>query len=360
MSTNNNLLNKKYPLNSHPYHATTISLKRAEKTNFKYETLDFKANPNAYSPSNATTVPKASNASAASTTGTSKTILITNNYNTQGLKTTHRTTNNKTIDNLVHHDGNNLNANSSITIVTSPGNSSTTNAAPNTTVVLDRINICINNHFNDPVAAAAAAASSSGQKAMEDSLNNGDEAGNERKHSTTAADKLTSEADSTSHLKVSDVVAKVATFNVLDDVLLKKADGCFYLGTIVAIGREKCLVQFGDDTERWSPFEELKKFSTNTETENAPLCVVCKKSDADTVEVCEKCGRGYHKKCTDGDCEKNGVWTCKRCTTQNGMKNNRLLRADIRRICSGVESNDEQDVVMELSQLPYDVSWIFR
>jgi hypothetical protein len=353
MSTNS----KKYSLNNHQTYHQAILLKHgAEKT--KYD-VDFKTTP--YS-STATTVPKA-NAPATTATGTSKTILITNNYNAQGLKMT--TTHNKTVntaDNLDHHghghgsvhnnNNNNMNSNSSITIMTSPVGASTVPNS-NAPVVLDRINICINNHFNDPMPRATTSTASL-QSDLKPALHQvkGEEATLTSNHPT--------EADSTSHHgKVAGCGAgKSVNFNVNEDVLVKQADGCFYLGTVVKIDRDKCLIQFDDNTAKWSLFCELTKLSTGAETESAPLCVVCKKNDvAETVEVCEKCGRGYHKKCTDGDYEKNGIWSCKRCTAQNATsRSGRLQRADIRRLCSGVEYGETIRLVTDLSQLPYDVS----
>jgi hypothetical protein len=356
MSTNS----KKFSLNNHQAYRQAILLKRgADKTNCQYD-VDFKTTP--YS-STTTTVPKANNALATTATGTSKTILITNNYNAQGLKTT--TTHNKTVrtaDNLDHHahghgsahnnNNNNMNSNSSITIMTSPVGASTASNS-NAPVVLDRINICINNHFNDPAPrATTSTASLQNELKSEPRQVKGEDATPTPKHST--------EADSTSHSGKVGVsgASKSVNFNVNEDVLVQQADGCFYLGTVVAIGRDKCLIQFDDNTEKWSLFGELTKLSAGAETENAPLCVVCKKNDvADTVEVCEKCGRGYHKKCTDGDYEKNGVWSCKRCTAQNASaRSSRLQRADIRRLCSGVDSGETSRSVTSLSQLPYEVS----
>lgn len=97
------------------------------------------------------------------------------------------------------------------------------------------------------------------------------------------------------------------------DVLLKHKDGRYYLGTVVEVDniREQCLVKFGDNTENWSSFKDLAKLAT-PEQEDL-LCVVCKKSapkKKNEITVCDKCGRGYHRRCHQPEipinCEKEG------------------------------------------------------
>lgn len=83
--------------------------------------------------------------------------------------------------------------------------------------------------------------------------------------------------------------------------------------------RTQCLVKYGDNTQHWSSFKDLTKLSTGkwlTEiVENVYnhffgknqgleqedlLCVICKKSSPKSdkvIRVCDRCGRGYHKKC---------------------------------------------------------------
>lgn len=97
------------------------------------------------------------------------------------------------------------------------------------------------------------------------------------------------------------------------DVLLKHKDGCYYLGTVIAVDniREQCLVKFGDNTQSWSNFKHLKR--PKPKQEDLLLCVVCKKSapkDNHEITVCDTCSRGYHRSCHDpkipNDCQKDG------------------------------------------------------
>lgn len=103
-------------------------------------------------------------------------------------------------------------------------------------------------------------------------------------------------------------------FALGQDVLLKHKDGRFYLGTVVEVDniREQCLVKFGDNTENWSDFKDLAKLNT---PEKEDLCVVCKKSapkNKNEITVCDKCGRGYHRRCHHPEipvkCEKEGLF----------------------------------------------------
>ncbi|KAF5273081.1 hypothetical protein FQR65_LT04823 [Abscondita terminalis] len=91
-------------------------------------------------------------------------------------------------------------------------------------------------------------------------------------------------------------------FSPGQDVLLRHKDGCYYLGTVIAVdsNREQCLVKFGDNTQSWSNIKNLKK--PNPKQEDLLLCVVCKKSapkDSNEITVCDSCSRGYHKCCHD-------------------------------------------------------------
>lgn len=134
-------------------------------------------------------------------------------------------------------------------------------------------------------------------------------------------------------------------FVLSQDVLAKQADGCFFLGTIIDVETTLCLVKFGDNTERWYSAVDLK--SLNSEgTDDSPICVVCKEIKSDgKVEVCETCGRGYHKNCTIGYGEVNGLWYCNRCTkvpTKTFKKTSPVKK-----------------VKYEELSLPYDVSFFF-
>lgn len=102
-------------------------------------------------------------------------------------------------------------------------------------------------------------------------------------------------------------------FSPGQDVLLKHKDGCYYLGTVVAVDsiREQYLVKFGDNTQSWSGIKNLQR--PKPKQEDLLLCVVCKKSsskDSHEIVVCDTCSRGYHQHCHNptipNDCQKDG------------------------------------------------------
>jgi len=105
-----------------------------------------------------------------------------------------------------------------------------------------------------------------------------------------------------------------------EDVLSHGDDGLFYFGTVVQvdISCEKCLIQFGDDTERWSLFRDLKKVRIQ-EDSDIP-CIICKSmqsSPTNEILLCHYCRRGYHQICHEPNVLKksNGDahWMCSRC-----------------------------------------------
>lgn len=166
---------------------------------------------------------------------------------------------------------------------------------------VDHINICINNHY-----------SGTKKKSMTD---------------TTKTCSINNYHD----------------FTINQDVLAKQSDGFVFLGKIKDVETTLCLVRFEDDTERWYSAVDLKSLNSNG-TDDSPICVVCKEIKSDgKVEVCETCGRGYHKKCTQGYREVNGLWYCKRCTqvTTKSLK----------------KSTFAKKVQAEELPLPYDVSF---
>lgn len=121
------------------------------------------------------------------------------------------------------------------------------------------------------------------------------------------------EPDSTTTLE-----KEVNEFCAGQEVLVKRIDEKekiekFFLGTVVEVNvlLHKCLVKYGDNTNHWAEFKDLTKLST-PEQEDL-LCVVCKKSAPKSkreIISCDKCGRGYHKKCHQPEipfvCQKNG------------------------------------------------------
>jgi len=107
-----------------------------------------------------------------------------------------------------------------------------------------------------------------------------------------------------------------------EDVLSHGDDGLFYFGTVVQVDivNEKCLIQFGDDTERWSQFRDLKKVQIKEESEiPCILCKSIKSSPKDEILLCHYCRRGYHQTCHEPNISKESTsgethWMCTRCS----------------------------------------------
>lgn len=286
-----------------------------------------------------------------------KTSLIkteTDDLQTKTILITNITQNNSNSKNI----GENKTKRRSITILTSSHNddsiedivdSDETASEIRGSVVLDRINICINNHFNDVSSIKTSTTT------MTTATSN-----NEPK--IICKEEFKDEPDSTTNTNISMVNTKNTIFkekeiyNNGQDVLVQHKDGRLYLGTVIAISSNQCLVKFGDDTERWSSYDELSKLNTS-DADDSPVCVICKKSNSETVEVCEKCGRGYHEKCTDGDSNRNGIWYCRRCTAENRIKN-KITKSDCnsRNLCSSnINSESSKKVIFHKNELPYSV-----
>ncbi|EDW82031.2 uncharacterized protein Dwil_GK25582 [Drosophila willistoni] len=131
-----------------------------------------------------------------------------------------------------------------------------------------------------------------------------------------------------------------ANYSLQEDVFIKCQDGRFYLGTIIEQIEEQFLIRFDDQSEQWCGPEKMRKLggdSCNTSSANlgvdatnstgpspsatsssitkcSSMCVACKRSDLqDIVEICERCGRGYHRGCTTEIVAGSGIWFCKRC-----------------------------------------------
>ena len=69
-----------------------------------------------------------------------------------------------------------------------------------------------------------------------------------------------------------------APFTEGEDILVHDQDGLIYFGIVVEVEQEQgqCLVRFGDCTERWSNFYELRRLGDNTE---------CDEIDQDTPNL---------------------------------------------------------------------------
>ncbi|KAH8290708.1 hypothetical protein KR054_005167 [Drosophila jambulina] len=130
------------------------------------------------------------------------------------------------------------------------------------------------------------------------------------------------------------------TYALQEDVFIKCNDGRFYLGTIIEQTAEQFLIRFDDRSEQWYEPDKLRKLgggsssggsaahggggsssdSSNTPA-SGPMCVACKRSDIeDVVEICERCGRGYHRGCTIEIVKGSGIWSCKRCAKPMKMQ----------------------------------------
>lgn len=137
------------------------------------------------------------------------------------------------------------------------------------------------------------------------------------------------------------------SYSLQEDVFIKCNDGRFYLGTIIAHSEEQYLVRFDDKSEQWCEPEELQKWGNEPNTTaidiNAPMCVACKRTQHDIVEICERCGRGYHRGCTTEIA--TGIWCCKRCAKP--MKKQPTIATN--------EANTPRGIC---HQLPYHVSWL--
>lgn len=244
---------------------------------------------------------------------TAKTILITNNFNSQ--------TNNKSLNGQLSGPSTSNMNKSSITIYThnsdSEGGSSSIPASPGggSTVVVDRINILINNHFNEPqsgqqqpqMSCTTTTTTTSDTSSMMTKI----------PHSTASQhnkiiDKSNEIIPKNLDFEKATIVEVVATssakYVIGDDVCVLQKDERFYVGTIVTVEQDQYLVRLRDNSERWSTIAELSTFNLN---DSAPVCVVCKNTKYDTAPVacCKLCRRGYHYKCADAI---NGIWFCRR------------------------------------------------
>ncbi|KAG8234250.1 hypothetical protein J437_LFUL007757, partial [Ladona fulva] len=133
---------------------------------------------------------------------------------------------------------------------------------------------------------------------------------------------------------------------------------------------DRCLVKFGDNTQRWSSLKDLAKLSSQDEHEL--LCVVCKKSNQksyDSILVCDHCGRGYHQNChrpNVGIVDAESPWSCSRCT-ENGRRPHRnhsveafgpqtgALRKEVGTLTGGVTDANSSVVKKPVIGLSYDL-----
>ncbi|XP_055682126.1 polycomb protein Pcl isoform X3 [Lutzomyia longipalpis] len=258
--------------------------------------------------------------------GPANTIMITNKYSNAGVTSQTQKSNN------------------SIMILTSHNH---TDVSSNITSS-SQINICINNHFSDSITSSSATVTTesgderllNGKEAQQQQLDEPDSTTCHFKDSRSqpntplvvppdptaspSAGKNTPELEDTTNPPAADAQPPPKTsadFASGDEVLVHKGD-VFYLGTIIVIGRKQACVYFGDDTKCWVYFDEMRKLNVTANGDaSGPLCVHCKersgKEPDSIVDVCKRCQRGYHKKCTGMDV-KNGIH-CRRCFEQNSL-----------------------------------------
>ncbi|XP_017049527.1 polycomb protein Pcl [Drosophila ficusphila] len=139
------------------------------------------------------------------------------------------------------------------------------------------------------------------------------------------------------------------TYALQEDVFIKCNDGRFYLGTIIEQTTEQFLIRFDDRSEQWCGPDKLRKLGggssacsgggggssldTSSTSANGPMCVACKRSDIDdVVEICERCGRGYHRGCTMEIVTGSGIWSCKRCAKPMKMQQQQLKHEITKRV----------------------------
>lgn len=271
------------------------------------------------------------------------TILITNYAHNDGTVNSSTTTQS-------HRTKNNLNStgssSSSITIYTHNNNNNSDSESPAANLPAPSINILINNHFDRPMVESVSTTSK-----------------NDGMHAPLTAIKIEKSEKGVEHEKVaSDTVAHAGTsngwcskkFNVDSDVLVKRDNGRIYLGTIVEVGKTKCLVKYDDNSVRWSDFERITNLDA-FEDDSKPRCIACKNNDDidQIVYTCAACCRTYHEKCMNGKIAKTGDWHCDRCITDSGKIS-----------CTVQENNSLSSGKPKLpklgnctgNQLPYDVS----
>lgn len=178
---------------------------------------------------------------------------------------------------LINNLNNNQNS-SSITIVTSNSNEKEDLDSSTST-----INICINNHFNNNNVVS--------RKVMQYSSSS---------NSNTSTPPSIYSSASTEDDEMDGLLMN-SGFSTGQDVLVQRKDAKFYLGTITAMSATQCLVKFDDLSLYWANYDEVSRLNASFTEESVAMCVVCKISEG-VVDVCQKCGRGYHKKCSQSDC----------------------------------------------------------
>ncbi|EFX83722.1 hypothetical protein DAPPUDRAFT_301671 [Daphnia pulex] len=156
------------------------------------------------------------------------------------------------------------------------------------------------------------------------------------------------------------------TFTEGEDVLLHDEDGLFIFGTIVQVltFQEKCLIQFGDDTERWAHFRDLRKIKIQEETDIS--CILCKSiqsTSSNKILLCHYCRRGYHQSCHEPALPSqfaNGEtnWLCMRCMEKRQAREKYKIANSQPDIRGKVNNNNSSssNTIRKRRSFPYDLA----
>lgn len=228
----------------------------------------------------------------------------------------------------------------------------------------------------------------------------------ERTHIPVAEQNVNNNLNESHHQK-SPEQKELNTFMLGEDVLIKRKDKRFYLGTIIEnIKFQQYRIRFDDNTEMLCRGDEIRKLRTslsstmspssslamdgspasenslnfsscgivndchnnnnynvvnfNDFSNSQPMCVVCKRNEPEMkVERCERCGRGYHYRCTLEASPNTDGWWCKRCSKPmklspgHSAKNSRMNNVEQ---SSSYENNKISPKRKLCFSLPYNVS----
>lgn len=177
-------------------------------------------------------------------------------------------------------------------------------------------------------------------------------------HTTVTKDESPVAPDSTTADRV--------TFTEGEDILLHDENGLFIFGTIVQVllFDEKCLIQFGDDTERWAHFRDLRKIKIQEEAEiSCTRCKSIQSSPCNHILLCHYCRRGYHQNCHEPPLPSqfaNGEtnWMCMRCMEKRQIKErDKLANSKPVDIPNKVNNNNSSssNLVRKKRNFPYDL-----
>ncbi|XP_037953776.1 polycomb protein Pcl [Teleopsis dalmanni] len=117
----------------------------------------------------------------------------------------------------------------------------------------------------------------------------------------------------------------IVTFNNGDSVLVKHHDGQYYLGTVMNSTKYEFLIRFDDKSELWCNTDEIRK-----------------QNNEDVVQICERCGHGYHRNYTNETRLGSYEYICKCCVKPMNVSVNEKYEIEANNIRSSSE-NDEKE-----------------